>query len=155
MDTESDIDDMMMTQKMDSPRKVEDLIYDLEVKKMNFINEFNYLEADKIQCRIESLQKSKGSKDKKEIEILHFNELRSLEEKFTAEMESVVQEFNKRNQELEKVSKAWDEELEKKIKQEISDLTKAITELSLNFLRSNKEYMSYVKQEELLVKGLK
>ena len=153
MDTESEFDDMM-TQKNDST-KIEDIIYDLEVKKMNLINEFNYLEADKVQIKIESLQKSKGSKDRKDIEILHYNELKLLEDKFTAEMELVVGEFNKRFQELEKVSKTWEEELDKKIKQDLSDLTKSITDQTLNSLRSNKEYMNYVKQEELLVKALK
>jgi endonuclease I len=122
---------------------------------MNLINEFNYLEADKVQIKIESLQKSKGSKDRKDIEILHYNELKLLEDKFTAEMELVVGEFNKRFQELEKVSKTWEEELEKKIKQDLADLTKSITDQTLNSLRSNKEYMNYVKQEELLVKALK
>jgi len=153
MDTESEFDDMM-TQKNDST-KIEDIIYDLEVKKMNLINEFNYLEADKVQIKIESLQKSKGSKDRKDIEILHYNELKLLEDKFTAEMELVVGEFNKRFQELEKVSKTWEEELDKKIKQDLADLTKSITDQTLNSLRSNKEYMNYVKQEELLVKALK
>ena len=153
MDTESEFDDMM-TQKNDST-KIEDIIYDLEVKKMNLINEFNYLEADKVQIKIESLQKSKGSKDRKDIEILHYNELKLLEDKFTAEMELVVGEFNKRFQELEKVSKTWEEDLDKKIKQDLADLTKSITDQTLNSLRSNKEYMNYVKQEELLVKALK
>jgi hypothetical protein len=153
MVTESEFDEMMMT-KLEPPT-LEEIIYDLEVKKMNLINSFNYLEADKVQLEIDKLKKKKDYKNRKDIELIHFNELKGLEEQFTSEMEALVDEFNKRFLELEKVSKSWEEEVEKKQKQEVVELTKQISEQNLIKFKCNKEYTNLVKQEELLVKSLK
>ena len=153
MESDSDIDEMMMTHKVD-PR-FEDLLYDLEKKKFNLINEYNYLEADKVQIQIEKMQIKKGLKDKKDLELLHYNELKSLEEKFTSEMEALVEEYNKRFQELELSSKSWEEEIDRKQKQDVVDLTRQINELTMIKFKCNKEYINLMKTEELLVKSLK
>ena len=153
METDSDLDEMMITQKVEP--QFDEIIYDLETKKINLINEYNYLEADKIQIQIEIIQKKKGLKGRKDLELLHYNELKSLEEKFTSEMESLVEEFNKRFQELELASKSWEEEVDKKQKQDISDLLKQMNELTIIKFRCNKEYLDLMKTEELLVKTLK
>ena len=64
METESDLDDMMTRL---APPKLEEIIYENEVKKMDLINNFKYLEADKLQKEIEKLKKRKDYKDRKEI----------------------------------------------------------------------------------------
>lgn len=153
MDTDSEFDEMMMT-KVEEP-KLEDIIYDLEVKKMNLINSFNYLEADKLQIEIDKYKKRRDFKERKDIEILHLNELKSLEEQFKVEMETALEEFNKRFLELEKASKTWESELDMRHKQEVAKLTKDISEQAEVKFKCNKEYMNLVKQEELLVKSLK
>jgi len=130
-------------------------LYDLEMKKISHISEYNYLEADKIHKEIEKLQKKKGILDKKDIEVMHLNELRALEERFTSEMEAVVDEYNKHFTELEKASKQWEEEVTGKQKEEHVELKRQLQDQLMIKFKSDKEHNSLVKQEEMLVKTLK
>lgn len=136
-------------------QKIEEIINDLEEQKFNLINKQNYLEADKIQVSIEKLQKKKEFKDRKELEILHYNELKNLEQNFISEIDNLNEEYNKKITEIENQSKLWEDEIDSRHKEEVLELSKQISDQMISKFKNNKEYLNLIKQEELLVKSLK
>jgi len=95
-------------------------------------------------------------KIKKEIEDLHINELKSLDDKFQLEVEAIMEEYRKNVEEIKAVSKTWETDLDQKQKLEIAEEINQINNQTQISFNSNKEYIMLKKKaEDLLVKSNK
>jgi hypothetical protein len=120
--------------------------------KLQYSNDLNYQEADKLRIKIEEIKKTLVQKKVKNLEAQHEKEIKLLDDKFGSETEEFDVNFNARMKEYQANSKQSEEEMNIRHKKEMDALMKNIEANPPKKMKYPPQWLHLKRSEELMAK---